>query len=217
MTTSAPPAKPAAKKPAARSAAKPAAKPVEVQAVAEVAVAAEVQPAAAEIVTEAPPVAAPVAVAAETPAEIPVVTSAVIPVAAIEPVVASLTEAGAKAQAATLKSYEDVSAVARDALDAVVASSEVLSKGLQDLGNTVYGLTQQSFDEGVAVAKQIMAAKTVREAVDLQAALAKSQFDRLLAEAPRLGEQSLKLVEDAVAPLSASVTAAVDKLVKAAA
>ena len=196
-------------KPAAKSAAKPAA-------VAAAVAAAPVAPVAP--VAETVVVAETVAVAAPAPAPAPAAPAVAAPAVVAEAAaLPSLDQVGAQAQAAALKSYEEVSAVAKGALDAVVASSEALSQGLQGLGNTVLGLTQQSIDEGVAATRQILAAKTIRELVDLQAALAKSQFDRLLTEAPRLGEQSVKLVEDAVAPLSASVNAAVDKLVKAAA
>lgn len=225
MTAAETPAKPAAK-PAAKTAAKKSpAKPVVKPAAAKAAVA---QPAPAAVVettvvettvVETAPVVETVAVVAEPIATLAAATPAAAAPAAAPAVVAavaavpSLDLIGDKA----LKSYEEASAVAKDALDAVVASSEVLTQGLQYLGDTVYGLTQQSIDDGIEAGKQILAAKTFRELVDLQSSLAKTQLDRLLAEAPRLGDLSVKLVEDTVAPLSASLNAAVDKMVKSAA
>lgn len=215
MTT---PAKPAAKKTAApkSAAAKVAAKPA-ATAPAPTPVAVE-----APVVAEAPVVvAAPVEVAVPAPAVVEVEAPVVVEAAPAVEVVAAIAEpapaqsdAAARAQAAALKSYEELSAAAKDALDAVVASSEVLSQGLQNLGNTVYGLAQQSVDEGVALSKQLMAAKTMRELIDLQSAQVKAQLDRLLTEAPRLGDLSVKLVEDAVAPLNARVKAVVEKFTK---
>ncbi|AVM75201.1 phasin family protein [Magnetospirillum gryphiswaldense] len=215
MTT---PAKPAAKKTAApkSAAAKVAAKPA-ATAPAPTPVAVE-----APVVAEAPVVvAAPVEVAVPAPAVVEVEAPVVVEAAPVVEVVAAIAEpapaqsdAAARAQAAALKSYEELSAAAKDALDAVVASSEVLSQGLQNLGNTVYGLAQQSVDEGVALSKQLMAAKTMRELIDLQSAQVKAQLDRLLTEAPRLGDLSVKLVEDAVAPLNARVKAVVEKFTK---
>nr|CAM75598.1 magnetic particle membrane specific GTPase P16 [Magnetospirillum gryphiswaldense MSR-1] len=176
----------------------------------------------AQVVAEAPVVvAAPVEVAVPAPAVVEVEAPVVVEAAPVVEVVAAIAEpapaqsdAAARAQAAALKSYEELSAAAKDALDAVVASSEVLSQGLQNLGNTVYGLAQQSVDEGVALSKQLMAAKTMRELIDLQSAQVKAQLDRLLTEAPRLGDLSVKLVEDAVAPLNARVKAVVEKFTK---
>lgn len=211
MTTAETPAKPAAKKTAAaksataKVAAKPAAAaPAPVVTVAEAPVVAEV---------EAPVVAAPVEV--EAPAVVEAAPAVEVVVVAAAPAPAPLqSDAAARAQASALKSYEELSAAAKDALDAVVASSEVLSQGLQNLGNTVYGLAQQSVDDGVALSKQLMAAKTLRELIDLQSAQVKAQLDRLLTEAPRLGDLSVKLVEDAVAPLNARVKAVVEKFTK---
>lgn len=215
MTTAETPAKPVAKK---TTAAKPAAKATAAK------VAAKPVAAPAPAVVAAPvAVETPVVVEAEAPVvveiEAPVVVETV-PVAEIAPAVPAAilvpaqSDAAARAQAAALKSYEELSAAAKDALDAVVASSEVLSQGLHNLGHTVYGLAQQSVDEGVALSKQLMAAKTLRELIDLQSTQVKAQLDRLLTEAPRLGDLSVKLVEDAVAPLNARVKAVVEKFTK---
>lgn len=203
MTSAETPAKPAVKPVAKKAPAKAVAKPVAAKAA--VAPPAPAVPVAPIVAAEPVAVAAPPVVTAE-PAAAPAVVAAVA-------AVPSLDQIGGKA----LKSYEEASAVAKEALDAVVASSEVLSQGLQYLGDAVYGLTQQSIDDGIEAGKQILAAKTFRELVDLQSSLAKTQFDRLLAEAPRLGDLSVKLVEDTVAPLSASLNAAFDKMVKSAA
>lgn len=218
MTAAETPAKPAAKPAAKKSPAKPVVKPAAAKAaVAQPAPTAIVETAVVEtaVVVAEPVVVETAPVVAEPIAAPPVVVPAVAApaVAAAVAAVPSLDDIGNKA----LKSYEEASVVAKDALDAVVASSEVLSQGLQYLGDAVYGLTQQSIDDSIEAGKQILAAKTFRELVDLQSSLAKTQFDRLLAEAPRLGDLSVKLVEDTVAPLSASLNAAVDKMVKSAA
>lgn len=205
MTTAETPAKPAAKKTAAAKSpsAKVAAKP------------AAAAPAPVVTVAEAPVVVAPVEVEAPPAVEAAPVVEVVVVAADPAPAPAPIqSDAAARAQASALKSYEELSAAAKDALDAVVASSEVLSQGLQNLGNTVYGLAQQSVDDGVALSKQLMAAKTLRELIDLQSAQVKAQLDRLLTEAPRLGDLSVKLVEDAVAPLNARVKAVVEKFTK---
>lgn len=193
MTTADTTAKPAVKTPARAAAKAPAkAKPA----------------AAAAVVAEAPAVESVVAaVAVEAPTPEPVLVA--VPAPAPESVLAVMP-------APALKSYEDAAVVAKDALEAVVASSELLSKGLQDLGNTVYALAQQSLDEGVAASKQMLVAKSLREVIDLHSSLARSQFDRLLDEAPRLSERSVKLLEEALAPISAQVNAVVDQFVHSA-
>lgn len=119
-----------------------------------------------------------------------------------------------KAQTAAFKAYEDAIASSKASLEAVTRASQVLTRGLQDIGKTVIGLSQESFEENVAASKQILAAKTLNELVDLQTTLFKSQLDRLLRQGGHIADLSTKLMEDALSPLSTSINAAIDKLVK---
>lgn len=119
-----------------------------------------------------------------------------------------------KAQVAAFQAYEEAVSSAKDA---VAQAGTIFSKGLQDIGKLVLGLAQASVEEGVAASQQLLAAKTLRELVDVQSAVAKQQFDRLLGESSRLSDLSVKLVEESFAPLTERVTATVEKMVKRAA
>jgi phasin family protein len=63
-------------------------------------------------------------------------------------------------------------------------------------------------------AKALMGAKTLREAVDLQTDLAKSNFDKFIAESTKLSEMSVKVANEAFEPINARVNVAVEKLLK---
>lgn len=126
-------------------------------------------------------------------------------------------EAAVKAQDAAFRSYEDAVQAARDNVEAVVKAGTILAQGLQDLGKEVMGLAQASIEDGVAASKALMGARTLRDVVDLQAGLARTGLDRLLGEGSRLSDRSVRLVEEAFAPITARVGATVDKLVKTAA
>lgn len=126
-------------------------------------------------------------------------------------------ETAVKAQVAAFQAYEEAVSSAKDAVDAVAQAGTIFSKGLQDIGKLVLGLAQVSVEEGVAASQQLLAAKTLRELVDVQSAVAKQQFDRLLSESSRLSDLSVKLVEESFAPLTERVTATVEKLAKRAA
>lgn len=123
-------------------------------------------------------------------------------------------DAAVKAQTAAFRSYEDVVASTKENIEAVVKASQTLTAGLQEIGKSVYGLTQQAVEDSVAAGRQILATKSLRDAVDLQSALAKNHLDRVLSESTRLGDQTVKLFEEAFAPVQARVNAAVDRLVK---
>lgn len=135
----------------------------------------------------------------------------------IDTVVRISKEAAAKAQTAALRSYEDVVGSTRENVDALVQAGTILTRGFQDIGKALFALAQGSIEDSVAASRQMMAAKTLREVVDLQAALSKQSLDRLMGEGTRLSDLSLKLAEEAFAPLTERVNATVDKLVKTAA
>lgn len=135
----------------------------------------------------------------------------------IETVVKASKDATAKAHTVALQSYEDAMGATKANVDALVQAGTVLSKGLQDIGKALFGAAQESIEDSVAASKQLMAARTLREVVDVQAALSKQSLDRLMGESARLSDLSVKLVEEAFAPLTERVNATVDKLVKSAA
>ena len=90
--------------------------------------------------------AATAATAAKTAAAPKVAPAPVVspPVAAapVTFVTSEHAESVAQAQTAALKSYEDVVGFSKDALEALVESSTVLSRGLQDIGSKFFGLAQ---------------------------------------------------------------------------
>ena len=117
---------------------------------------------------------------------------------------------------AALKSYENIIAIGKDTVEAWTEASTILSRGVQDLSTKVIGLAQNLVEQNVSVSKQLLTAKTIRDAVDLHTSFSRDQFDRLISEGSHLSDLSIKLVEEALAPINQKVNAAIDKLVKAA-
>jgi phasin family protein len=58
--------------------------------------------------------------------------------------------------------------------------------------------------------RALTSAKSLKEAFDLQAGFARASVEKALSEGGKITETSLKLVEQASAPISARVTAAVE-------
>ncbi len=116
-----------------------------------------------------------------------------------------------------LNAYEDAVGFGKEAIEAWVQAGTILSKGFQDIGSTVFGLAKSLVEENVAVSKQFLGVKTLREVVDLQASFSRSQFDRLVSESSHLSDLSVKLVEESFAPIGQKVNAALDKFVATAA
>lgn len=119
-----------------------------------------------------------------------------------------------KATTQILKSYEDVAVAAKENVDAVVASSTIVAKGAEEAGKQVAAFTQSSAETAVANGKAALAVKTINELFELQTSFFKSSVENFIAESSKLQELTVKIANDAAAPISARVNAAVGKLVK---
>lgn len=131
-----------------------------------------------------------------------------------EQTVAATKEQVEKASAQVMKGYDEVSALAKDNVDALIEAGTIAAKGAEDIGKEVVSFAQASFDKSVAAGKAILSAKTLLEVVDLQNDYAKSSFDALLTGATKIQELAVKATNAAFAPIGARVNAAVDKLSK---
>jgi phasin family protein len=115
-----------------------------------------------------------------------------------------------------MKTAEEFVAFGQGNLEAFVKSGQIWAAGVQDLQKQVAATAQASFEESLATFKAIAAAKSLKEAFDLQATLARSAVEKTLAESGKLTDASLKLTEQTLAPITARVTLAVEKFTKAA-
>ena len=111
-----------------------------------------------------------------------------------------------------VQAAEKALAFGRGNLDAMLRSSQILFAGSQDLSKRVATVGQQRFDAGIAGFKALAGAKSFEEAVKLQSELARSTVEKTVAETLSLTEASLKLVEEASAPITARVNEAVEAL-----
>jgi hypothetical protein len=73
-----------------------------------------------------------------------------------------------------------------------------------------------TYDDSLAVAKALGAVKSIEEAIDLQNKHVVASIARALAESKSMANASLKLTEQAIAPLTARVDAGGGSLKKAA-
>lgn len=118
--------------------------------------------------------------------------------------------------AKAMKSSEELMTFGQGNLEAAMKSAQIFANGLQDLSQQIASATQSSFEDSIATMKAISGVKSFREAVDLQTDFTRTMMERAVAETGRLTDASLKLTEQAVAPISARVSLAVEKFSNAA-
>lgn len=112
------------------------------------------------------------------------------------------------------KLYEELVAFNKENLEILVSVSNKAAENAQTLANEIGDFLRTRYEDGVAAAKAVQGAGSVKEAVDLNVEFAKTTLDSLVAEGTKLRDMLPELTKDVVEPLQARVNVAVEKFVK---
>jgi phasin family protein len=148
----------------------------------------------------------------------------------IEATVSNLKEGVAKATAGfeasqakmkegvekAMKTAEELVAFSQGNIEAIVKSGQIWAAGVQDLSKHMAAAAQASLDESMSAFKALTGVKSLKDAFELQSSFARSALEKSLSESGKLTDASFKLTEQALAPITARVTIAVEKFAKAA-
>jgi phasin family protein len=113
-----------------------------------------------------------------------------------------------------MKSSEELLAFSQGNLEAFMAASKILASGLQDISKGLAASNKASIEESVSFTKSLLGVKSVKEAVDLQSGFARTSIEKAVSETNKVTDASVKLAEQAIAPLTARLTLAVEKFGK---
>lgn len=109
------------------------------------------------------------------------------------------------------KLAQDGAALGQDQMDAVMKSSTILTKGLEDIIKTCMEIAQDAGEKSASATKTVLACKTLNELTEVQSKLAQSSFDNFLSNATKLSEMSVKVCTDCFAPINDQVGKAMKK------
>lgn len=112
------------------------------------------------------------------------------------------------------QNYGDLAGFNKDTIDAVMASSNVVAKGVEDMGQEIAAYAQQAAEKNIVAAQKLFAVRNIQDAMELQAEWAKTAFDGFVAQSAKLQDMSAQVGAKASAPLSKQVNAAVEKFAK---
>lgn len=115
-----------------------------------------------------------------------------------------------------MKTAEEFVAFNQGNIEAMMRCSQIWMSGVQDLSKHVAAAAQASLDESMSAFKALTGVKSLKDAIDLQSSFARATLEKSLTESGKLTDASFKLTEQALAPITARVTVAVEKLAKAA-
>jgi len=115
-----------------------------------------------------------------------------------------------------MKTAEELVAFNQGNVEAIVKSSQIWASGVQDLSKHFAAAAQASMDQSMAAFRALTSVRSLKDAIELQTSFARSALEKTMAESGKLTEASFKLTEQALAPITARVSVAAEKLAKAA-
>jgi phasin family protein len=134
-----------------------------------------------------------------------------------------ITDAVSELQSKAKTAYDKSAALAAEAtefakgnVEAVVESTKVYAAGVQDLGKTYAEEAKSAFETMTADIKELAAVKSPAELFQLQAKLARRNFDALVAYGSKNTDAAIKLAGESFAPISGRISLAAEKISKAA-
>jgi phasin family protein len=115
-----------------------------------------------------------------------------------------------------MKTAEEFVTFGQGNVEALVKSSQIVATGMQDLTKQIAATMQASMDETMSTFRAMAGVRSIKEAFDLQATLARSTVEKTLAQTGHVADASFKLAEQAIAPLAGRMSVAVERLGKSA-
>ena len=98
-------------------------------------------------------------------------------------------------------SSEDPADLGRDAFAAIVQSQTAMARGLEALSAELAGLALSGIDATARTATEMLAVKTLSDAIEVNAAYTRSRFVALVGSSAKLSELGAKLAADASQPI----------------
>ncbi|MDC7682105.1 TIGR01841 family phasin [Asticcacaulis sp. BYS171W] len=131
--------------------------------------------------------------------------------ATVEKVSAASNQAFKDGVEKTLGALNEVNALSKSNVEAVVESLTAATKGAETVGAQAAAFTKKNWEEAVAAAKSLSTAKSVQEVIELQSSYAKTSLEAYVSELNSLTETLSASFKDTFKPINARVTATVEK------
>jgi len=104
-----------------------------------------------------------------------------------------------------LKGFEEFQKVGKDGFDAYVRSFGEMNKGFQAIAAEVTDYSKKAFEDSTRAFEQLVGAKSIEQAIEIQSQYAKKAYDTYMAEMSKLGEMYVGLAKDAYKPVEAAL------------
>ena len=106
------------------------------------------------------------------------------------------------------RGVEEMNQFGQDNIEALVASGKTVAKAAEDINAEIIAYSKRAYEDSMAAAKELTAAKSATELFERQTAFAKASFETYVAEATKLNDIYSEAAKGAFEPISARLTAA---------
>ena len=114
-----------------------------------------------------------------------------------------------------MKTAEEIFAFTQGNVQAITQSSQILATGVQSMGQSVAATARANAEDVASTFKAFAAVKSVKEAMDLQTSLFRAMLDRAVSQTSQMTDSSMKLSEQAMAPITGRIAIASEKFGRA--
>lgn len=107
---------------------------------------------------------------------------------------------------------EQFTELSKGNVEAMVASTKIVAKGLETVGQEVAEYSRKSFEDASTALKGFAEVKSATDFFRLQSDFARSQFDGFVTESSKLSETMIKLAGDVAEPLASRYSVAAERV-----
>jgi phasin family protein len=119
-----------------------------------------------------------------------------------------------KAGFPAMRSYEEIRAMNKEAVDAVVKSTTVLANGVEEISRHAVTLMQESVESNMQALKAISEVQTPQDWIELQSNWSQRYMAAFLDQSAKLSGLSVRVSNLAVEPIHAHINGAISKIGK---
>ncbi len=110
-----------------------------------------------------------------------------------------------------MRTAEDLLSFSQGNVEAMTRSSQIIASGMQDISQSMAATARASLDETMSAVKALSTVKSIKDVMDLQTGLFRAALERAVSQTSQITDNSLKLSEQAFAPIGARLSLAAEK------
>jgi hypothetical protein len=103
------------------------------------------------------------------------------------------------------KANDDFQKMGKDNYDAMLRSYGELTKGFQAVATRMTDYSKRAFEDATRAFEQLVSAKSLEQAFEIQSQYAKKAYDNWMTEASKIGEMYAAAARDAYKPVEQAV------------